>query len=147
MKKIADVMNTELVTINRETNFKEFLKIMQEKGIGRLPVMEDNKLIGVVTRDDILVKQEKAPLPTAVAFWDLFITLPHSKHFQEKLKKLSAYKAEDIMSTEYLLVDKESNLEELVTKIVEEDYKYALIGDEDHLEGIITKTDLINKCF
>lgn len=127
MKKIVDVMNTELITINRETNFKEILKIMQEKGIGRLPVIEDDKLIGVVTRDDILVKQEKAPLPTAVAFWDLFITLPQSKHFQEKLKKLSAYTAEDIMSTDYLLVDKESDLEDLVTKIVEEEDRKSVV--------------------
>jgi CBS domain-containing protein len=147
MKKISDVMNTNLITIDKETNLKEILKIMQEKGIGRLPVIENNMLIGVVTRDDILVKQEKAPVPITVAFWDLFITLPHSKHFQERLKKLTAYKAEEIMSTDYLLVEKESDLEEIVTKIVEEDYKYALIGNKSHLEGIITKTDLINKCF
>ncbi len=147
MKKISDVMNTSIISISKDMNLKEIIKIMQEKGVGKLPVIENGELLGVVTRDDILIKQEKAPVPVTIAFWDLFITLPHSKHFQEKLKKLAAYKAEEIMSTEYLLVDKEADLEEVVTEIVEEEHKYALVGTKSRLEGIITKTDLINKCF
>ena len=147
MKKISDVMNTSIISISKDMNLKEIIKIMQEKGVGRLPVIENGELLGVVTRDDILIKQEKAPVPVTIAFWDLFITLPHSKHFHEKLKKLAAYKAEEIMSTEYLLVDNEADLEEVVTRIVEEGYKYALVGTKSRLEGIITKTDLINKCF
>ncbi|MCK5779423.1 MAG: CBS domain-containing protein, partial [Psychrilyobacter sp.] len=76
MKKISDVMNTDLITIDADLSFEKVLKIMIEKGVGKLPVIENGKLIGVVTRDDVLVRQETAPLPPVVAFWDLLITLP-----------------------------------------------------------------------
>ena len=77
-------MNKNLVTVEAGTSFEEVLKLMKEKRIGRIPVMENGKLIGVVTRNDILVKQEKAPLPPVLAVWDLLITLPENKEFKEK---------------------------------------------------------------
>ena len=79
MKKIADIMNKNLATVDADDSFEEALKLMKEKGIGRVPVLENGKLIGVITRNDILVKTEKAPLPPVLAIWDLLITLPNNK--------------------------------------------------------------------
>ena len=147
MKQVCDVMNTDLITIEANLTFDHILKIMTEKGVGKLPVIENGMLVGVVTRDDILVRQETAPLPPVIAFWDLLITLPENKEFKKKLKKLSGYNAKDIMSTDYLVVKKSDNLADVITQIVEQKYNYALIVEDDSVEGIVTKTDLINKCF
>ena len=87
MKKIADIMNKNLATVDADDSFEEALKLMKEKGIGRVPVLENGKLIGVITRNDILVKTEKAPLPPVLAIWDLLITLPNNKEFREKYDK------------------------------------------------------------
>ena len=43
MKKIADIMNKNLVTVNASDSFEEALKLIKEKGIGRIPVMENGK--------------------------------------------------------------------------------------------------------
>ena len=147
MKQVRDVMNTDLITIEANLTFDKILKIMIEKGVGKLPVIDNGQLVGVVTRDDILVRQETAPLPPVLAFWDLLITLPGNKEFKKKLQKLSGYVAKDIMSTDYLVVKKSDDLAGVVTQIVEQKYNYALVVKEDSMEGIITKTDLINKCF
>lgn len=147
MKQVRDVMNTNLITIETSLTFDNILKIMTEKGVGKLPVIDNGQLVGVVTRDDILVRKETAPLPPVIAFWDLLITLPENKEFKKKLKKLSGYNANDIMSTDYLIVKKSDDLATVITQIVEQKYNYALVVEEDSVEGIITKTDLINKCF
>lgn len=147
MKKISDVMNTDLITIDADLSFEKVLKIMIEKGVGKLPVIENGKLIGVVTRDDVLVRQETAPLPPVVAFWDLLITLPESKNFKEKLKKLSAYTAKDLMTKKYKVAKKTDDLAVVVDQIVEQHYNFVLVVEGDSIEGIITKTDLINKSF
>jgi CBS domain-containing protein len=147
MKQVRDIMNTNLITIEPNLTFDKILKIMKERGVGKLPVIDNGQLIGVVTRDDILVRQETAPLPPVIAFWDLLITLPENKEFKQKLKKLSGYVASDIMSTDYLVVKKSDDLAIVITQIVEQKYNYALVVENDSIEGIITKTDLINKCF
>jgi len=63
MKTLQEVMTKEIITITKETNLQEILNIMKEKKVGKLPVVEDNKVLGVVTRDDILLKKETAPIP------------------------------------------------------------------------------------
>jgi CBS domain-containing protein len=140
-------MNKDLITIEASLTFDKILQIMREKGVGKLPVIENGTLVGVVTRDDILIRQETAPLPPVIAFWDLLITLPKNKDFKEKLKKLSGFTAKEIMSTDFLIVKKSDDLASVVTQIIEQKYNYALVVEDDSIEGIVTKTDLINKCF
>ena len=147
MKKIKDVVNRKVVTISPGETLDKIIALMKEKGIGRLPVVEKGKILGVVTRDDILIREEKAPLPPVIAFWDLLITLPGNKNFQEKLKKISSYKASELMSENYLISGEEDDLEEVVTKMLEEGYPYTLVVERDELKGIITKSDLIYNCF
>ena len=97
MKKVRDVINRDVQTITRETLVGEIVSIMKEKRLGKLPVLDGEKIVGVVTRDDILVKQGKSPVPPVIAFWEIMIALPNSKGFKEKMKKIISFKAEDIM--------------------------------------------------
>ena len=148
MKTAFDVMNTDVIKIKKETSLKEIIDIMKEKEIGVLPVIDNEILIGVVSRDDILMKQEEAPIPPVIAFWDVLITLPTNKQFVEKIKKISGYSAAEIMSTYYLKVKTSDKVDKIVTDIIEKKLGFAIVFDEnDKFCGIITKSDLINKSF
>lgn len=47
-------MTRNIVTATKDMSTKQAALTMVEKGIGSLPVLEDEKLIGIVTRDDLL---------------------------------------------------------------------------------------------
>jgi len=53
--RVRDVMKTrdELVTISPDEKAADALMLMASKNVGRLPVMEDGKLVGIITRSDI----------------------------------------------------------------------------------------------
>jgi CBS domain-containing protein len=53
---VADVMRpvARLITISPETTTVEAIRLMREKSIGCLPVVHDNRLIGVVTERDFM---------------------------------------------------------------------------------------------
>ena len=53
-ERVERVMSREVVTVNPETDAFEALRIMSERGIGRLPVVEDGRLVGIVSRSDIV---------------------------------------------------------------------------------------------
>jgi CBS domain-containing protein len=57
--KIKDVMVTGVITIPPETELCEATKIMVEEKIGCLPVVQDNRLVGLVTETDILLQYVK----------------------------------------------------------------------------------------
>ena len=53
-KKVMDIMTSEVVTIEESTTPSEALDIAYENKVERLPVVKDEKLVGIVTVKDIL---------------------------------------------------------------------------------------------
>ena len=52
---VGDVMTSPALTTTPQTNIAEVVRIMDEKKIRRLPVVnEDKKLVGIISRADIL---------------------------------------------------------------------------------------------
>ena len=52
--KIKEVMTEDVITIAPETTIKDAARTMIDKKIGCLPVVENEKLIGLLTETDIL---------------------------------------------------------------------------------------------
>jgi CBS domain-containing protein len=50
----SDIMTLDVVTANPDTPITEMIAMMEEFHIIRLPVVKDEKLIGVVSRGDII---------------------------------------------------------------------------------------------
>jgi CBS domain-containing protein len=53
-KKVADVMSRNLHEVGPDDSVEEAASIMTRHRINRLPVVEDNRLVGIVTRGDII---------------------------------------------------------------------------------------------
>ena len=53
-KKVKDIMTSDVVTIDEATSASEALDIAYENKVERLPVVKDEKLVGIVTIRDIL---------------------------------------------------------------------------------------------
>lgn len=58
-KKLSDVMSTNLVTVSSENTLNGVVELMMKKHLKRLPVVDDGKLVGMITRKDILKAFEK----------------------------------------------------------------------------------------
>jgi len=68
-RKVEDVMTEDPITVDEETTLEDLVRLMEKKGIKRLPVMDGNILKGIVTRSNLLqavasIAQE-IPDPTA----------------------------------------------------------------------------------
>lgn len=49
-----DIMNKEVFSVDVETPVIKIIKIMKDKGIIRLPVTKEDRLVGIIARCDIL---------------------------------------------------------------------------------------------
>ncbi len=52
--KISDVMISEVLTASRKTDIRYITRLFVENRIGSMPVMDERKLVGMITRSDIL---------------------------------------------------------------------------------------------
>src|SRR5215510_82964 len=53
-QKVAEIMTPEPKTITPETSLDEVVRLMERHRVKRLPVVEDGKLVGIVSRADLL---------------------------------------------------------------------------------------------
>jgi CBS domain-containing protein len=51
---VADIMSHELLVVNEETPVSEIAMLLTERKIKRVPVVQDGKLVGIVSRADIV---------------------------------------------------------------------------------------------
>jgi CBS domain-containing protein len=51
--EIGDIMTRNVVTVSPDTDLVDVARTMLERKIGGLPVVEDGKLVGIVTESDI----------------------------------------------------------------------------------------------
>ena len=53
-KSVKEVMSTEVITIEPKTPIDDAAKIMSKHKIKKLPVMEEGKLLGIITSTDLV---------------------------------------------------------------------------------------------
>ncbi len=51
---VSDVMKKRVVTIKPESSIEDAAVLMVSKKVNRLPVVENNELVGIITRGDII---------------------------------------------------------------------------------------------
>jgi len=57
--KIEDVMTRDPMSVNSHTDLAEASQMMRDKGIRHLPVIDNEKLVGLVTQTDIVKETHK----------------------------------------------------------------------------------------
>jgi cystathionine beta-synthase len=119
---VAELLRTlprrELVTAEHGHTVSEAVKLMKSQGISQLPVVEDGRLVGILTESDVLGKlvDGRATLASKVA---------------------------EVMFRNVRTVE-ESDDVGLLSKIFNEGLVAVVIGEDRALKGIVTKLDLVD---
>jgi len=68
-RKVADVMTSDPIVVDESTQLDELVRLMETNGIKRLPVLRDDRLVGIITRSNLLQAvasmAKEIPDPTA----------------------------------------------------------------------------------
>ncbi len=52
--RVEDVMTVKVITLDEEDSIERAASIMTDKKVNRLPVLKDGKLVGIISRRDII---------------------------------------------------------------------------------------------
>jgi CBS domain-containing protein len=68
-RKVKDVMTPDPITASEDTPLAELVSLMERNGVKRLPVLRDTKLVGIITRANLIQAMasmaREIPDPTA----------------------------------------------------------------------------------
>jgi acetoin utilization protein AcuB len=126
--RVKEMMTKNPVTIEPDTLVLDARRIMKEKNIHRLPVVEKGKLIGIVTKHDLL---DAAPSPAT----------PVSVHDLNYL--LSKMKVKEIMKKNPVTVTPNTPFEDALRVGQEKKIGSFPVVDKGKLVGITTESDIV----
>lgn len=127
---VKNWMRREVITISQDETILDAKHVMKENGIRRLPVVENNKLVGIITEKDI-----KEYSPSRASSLDVY-----------ELKRLLAKTlVKDAMNVNVITVHPETPIEKAA--LILRDKRFGglpVINDAGELAGIITAIDLFD---
>ena len=125
---VGDWMTREVIMITPDTSLKEAHDIMNEKGIRRLPVVADGKILGIVTLGDI--RGAEPSRASSLSIWEVH-------HLLAKLK------VSEIMTRNPATIPQNASIGEAAKMMLEKKFSgLPVVDDENHLAGIITESDI-----
>lgn len=139
-----DIMTPDPVTVTRDLSVTEAAKLMAERRIGALPVVEEGRLVGIVTEGDLIMRDVKVEFPTYIHLLDGFIMYPPATaRFESELKKAVGATVGDVMTTDPVTVQADTPVSDIATLMVDRDVGKVPVLEGERLVGIVSKSDIV----
>ncbi|MFC1908037.1 CBS domain-containing protein [Chloroflexota bacterium] len=123
-------MKTPVITVNPDTLLDDASRMMFENHIRRLPVVENGKLVGLVTRHLLRDAIPSSVMPLSI--WGI--------HYQ-----LSKMRVRDVMINDVITVTPDNTIEEVATLSAKNRIgTFPVVNSNGILVGIFSNTDLLH---
>ncbi|MBI2151474.1 CBS domain-containing protein [Candidatus Woesearchaeota archaeon] len=117
--KAEQIMKTKVISVTLKEIVKEVIKIMKTKSISQMPVMDKEKVCGVITESAILMNLREHP------------------------EKMNYLRAEEVMEETPPIVSPKAG-QKLLLELLK-DYPIVLVAEKGEIKGLISKTDVLGK--
>ena len=143
MVRAKNIMTKEPITVTPDMEIMSAAKILLERGVNGVPVVDAGKLVGILCRSDLIALQKKIPVPSLFTLLDGLIQLESGKHFEKALHKIAATTVADAMTRNPVTVHLETSIEEIAAIMVDKKYHTIPVVEKGKLVGIIGKEDVL----
>jgi CBS domain-containing protein len=143
-KCARDFMTPDPITVTKDVAVTQAARLMVDNRVGALPVVEDGKLIGIVTEGDLIMQDVKLEFPSYLQLLDGMIMYPPATaRFENELKKAVAASVGDVMTKDPVTVQGDTSLEDVATLFIDRDVSRIPVLDGENLVGIVSKSDVV----
>ncbi|MES5819811.1 CBS domain-containing protein [Streptomyces sp. RG80] len=141
--KVGSVMTTDVVRAEYATPFKEVARLLGEHRISGLPVVdEDEKVVGVISETDLMVRQAEMPDPYAPK--KRFSLGGLTRRNRARRVKAKARTAGRLMTQPPVTVHADDTIVEAARTMAQHRIeRLPVLDEEQRLVGIVTRRDLL----
>lgn len=145
VKTVADVMSHDPLMVKPETPIKDAIKLLAERQISGLPVVDQaGKLVGVISETDLLWQETGVTLPTYIMFLDSVIYLENPARHDQELHKALGQTVGEVMSGAPLTITPDEPLRKAAKLMQEKSIRRLAVTDEaGKVIGIVTPGDIV----
>ncbi|MBE9182092.1 CBS domain-containing protein [Oculatella sp. LEGE 06141] len=142
---VADVMSRDLVTVSPDTPLGEAIKILAERRISGLPVVDQNdKLVGVISETDLMWQETGVTPPAYIMLLDSVIYLENPAKYDRELHKALGQTVKEAMTKDPITVKPDKPLRDAAHLMHDRQiHRLPVLDQNGTLVGILTRGDII----
>jgi acetoin utilization protein AcuB len=126
--QVGEVMTTAPVTVGPEDSLQHALDLLEKYQVHELPVIEQGRLIGIVTDGDLKLMTPAYPL------------FPDQEEIRQALRELKVAAA---MTVEPVVIGPDATLLDATKLLYERSIGALLVTEEDRLLGVLSVSDIL----
>src|SRR5947207_1898114 len=143
--RAMDVMTTNVITVSADTSVQEVAKILSERGISGVPVVDaQNRLVGIVSEGDLLHRVEMGTdrkTGRRRSWW--LDTVGSDEELARAYVKSHGRTARDVMTREVTSVSETAELAEIANLLETKRIKRVPVVRDGKLVGIVSRANLV----
>jgi CBS domain-containing protein len=137
-------MTTEILTVAPDTSISELSKMLENRKIGGVPVVDKaGRLVGVITQSDLVERARDLELPPAINILDFHIYLQIPSHMIQRVEKMLGTTVSDCMTPNPVTVAPDTPVSEVAALMAKQKVHTIPVVEGEQLVGIIGKMDLV----
>ena len=140
---VRDIMEREVVTVAPGATVHDLVELLQKRDLGGVPVVDGDRLVGIVTEGDLVVEDADVRMPHYFQLFGNLVYLGSQKKFEDRLKKMVGSQVRDVMTTDVQAVTPDDPAGKAATIMVDEKVDRVPVVDGDRLVGIVARHDII----
>jgi CBS domain-containing protein len=141
--RVGDIMHSEWPTLGPEQTVEDVIKLFAESEISGAPVVEDGRLVGIVTEGDLIFQDADIKAPGFLDILGGIIPLGNWEEYRQEAIKSAGVTVGEVMTREVMTVSPDDSLAEAATIMAEERIKLLPVAEEGRLRGIVTRMDIL----
>ena len=145
MAKLAarDLMTAPVVTTTPETSLGEAARLMLDKDISRLPVLDaQGDLVGIISHSDFTPRERHLPF-SEESFYFVLGEWISKANLEEEFSGLASKQVQEVMSHPVVTLDADAPLGMVTQTMFEQHVRRLPIVSGKRLVGIVTRHDLV----
>jgi CBS domain-containing protein len=141
--RVAEISHEEWPTLGPDETVEGAIKLFAESGISGAPVVEDGRLVGIVTEGDLIFRDADVKAPGFLDILGGLIPLGSWDEYRKEALKSAGVTVDEVMTRELITISPDASLAEASTIMADKRVKILPVAEGDALQGVITRMDIL----
>jgi len=141
--KVAEVVHEEWPTLGPDETVEAAIKLFAESSISGAPVVDNGRLVGIVTEGDLIFRDADVKAPGFLDILGGMIPLGSWDEYRNEALKSAGVSVDEVMSSDPITISPDATLAEASTIMAEKRVKILPVTEGDVLRGVITRMDIL----
>lgn len=141
--RVKEIMQTDWPTLGPDQTVEDAIKLFAESGISGVPVVEGERLVGIITEGDLIFQDAEVKAPGFLDILGGIIPLGNWEEYRREALKSAGVTVDEVMTQDLITVPPDATLSEAATVMAEKRVRLVPVAEGERLRGIVTRMDIL----